>query len=139
MPKTISHEPTMAPTVSISNENMFQQMMDKHLEQQNIQQREMFAEFSKKTDQKLEELSRKQDEKLTAFTIEQASKLDSFAEKTYNFLHDQQSSFNTGMQSKFEDMTKQQDERFASFQEAMKKNKTAIGNTKRVSLDGDNQ
>lgn len=139
MPKTISHEPTMAPTASISNENMFQQMMDKHLEQQNIQQREMFAEFSKKTDQKLEELSRKQDEKLTAFTIEQASKLDSFAEKTYNFLHDQQSSFNTGMQSKFEDMTKQQDARFASFQEAMKKNKTAIGNTKRVSLDGDNQ
>jgi len=139
MPNTISREPTIAPVANISNENMLQKMMTKHLEQQNIQQREMFAEFSQKTDKKLEELSRKQEEKLTAFTIDQASKLDSFAKTTFNFLQDQQSSFNTGMQDKFEDMTKQQDERFTAFQEAMKKNKTAVGNTKRVSLDGGNQ
>ena len=139
MPNTISREPTIAPVANISNENMLQKMMTKHLEQQNIQQREMFAEFSQKTDKKLEELSRKQEEKLTAFTIDQASKLDSFAKTTFNFLQDQQSSFNTGMQDKFEDMTKQQDERFTAFQEAMKKNKTAVGNTKRVSLDDGNK
>ena len=159
MPKMIVSDPTNAPsgtasTMSIS-EDKIQKLIATQFEKQQTQNKELFADFARKTDHKLDskldEFNRNQDAKFAAFDQTQTLKLTGFTTETYNFLQGQQNNFNEVMQQKFVDTAQEQDKKFAAFQESMaiQLNKTrdnnkntprhAASNSSRVPLSGEDR
>ena len=127
IPKMIVSEPTNTPngtasTMSLS-EDKIHQLITTQFEKNQIQNKELFNDFTKSTDlklsEKLDEFSRKQDTKFEDFDKAQTLKLTGFTTETYAFLQGQQNTFNEGMQNKFNDIAQDQDKKFAAFQESM--------------------
>ena len=158
IPKMIVSDPTNAPTGTAStmslSEDKIQKLMATQFKQQQTQNKELFADFARATDikldSKLNEFSRNQDAKFDAFDKSQTTKLTGFTTETYNFLQGQQSNFNEVMQQKFIDTAHEQDKKFAAFQESMaiQLNATthinntpshAASNSSRVPLSGEDR